>query len=101
MAKVKLTVLESRCRGGYHKKGQVYWVEDLCPPICHELWNCIYPMVYVLQNGGTLDAGTERATYFELRCPDGGRVFIRGEAVEAESVIGPKQDVDSSGSPAK
>ena len=29
--------------------------DDLFPPLCHELWNSIYPSVYVLINGGDLD----------------------------------------------
>lgn len=32
MSKVKLIIIESRCRGGYSKAGDVYIVEDLCPP---------------------------------------------------------------------
>ncbi len=55
MAKVKLTVVESKCRCGYCKKGNSYIIDDLCPPICHELWNCMYPLVYALQNGANLD----------------------------------------------
>ena len=55
MAKVKLTITESRCRCGYFKAGQEFTVEDLCPPLCHELWNSIYPSVYTLLNGGSLD----------------------------------------------
>ena len=35
MAKIRLTVTESSCRGGYHKKGDVFLSEDLCPPLCH------------------------------------------------------------------
>lgn len=80
--KVKLTVTESRCRGGYCKAGDTFVVEDLCPPLCHELWNCAYPMVYALLNGGKLDCGKTRATHFEVKCPDGGRVCLRGEAME-------------------
>ncbi len=37
VAKVKLTITESRCRGGYCRKGDEFIVEDLCPPLCHEL----------------------------------------------------------------
>jgi len=81
MAQVRLTVKSSKCRGGYCKAGDVYYVEDLCPPICHELWNSIYPSVYVLLNGGTLDCGATRAKTFEVRCPDEGRVVIYGESV--------------------
>ena len=58
MPKVRLTILGSRCTGGYSEKGQEFIVEDLCPPLCHELWNSIYPMVYALQNGVLLDYGT-------------------------------------------
>ena len=82
MARVKLKVLESRCRGGYHQAGEEFVVEDLCPPLCHELWSVIYPQVYVLQNGGDLDHGETRARVFEAACPDGGRVVIRGEVLE-------------------
>lgn len=82
MAKVKLTVTESKCRGGYCKVGDEYIVEDLCPPICHELWNNIYPLVYALQNGATLDCGNDRAKKFDAKCPDECRVSIHGEIVE-------------------
>ena len=83
MPKVKLTITDSRCRSGYFQKGQEYVVEDLCPPLCHELWNTIYPLVYALQNGAELDYGDTRAKMFDAKCPDGGRVSIHGEAVEA------------------
>ena len=82
MAKVKLTITESACRCGYHQEGDVFLVEDLCPPLCHELWNSIYPSVYVLQNGGDLDHGESRAKVFDAKCPDGGRVCVHGEVVE-------------------
>lgn len=81
MPKVKLTVIESICRCGYHKKGDSYIVEDLCPPICHELWHSIYPSVYALLNGGDLDYGSHRQKRFEVKCPDNGRVTIAGELI--------------------
>lgn len=81
MSKVKLTVTESRCRSGYVKTGDSFIVEDLCPPLCHELWNCIYPSVYALKNGAALDCGTERKMSFDAICPDEGRVHIHGETV--------------------
>ncbi len=81
MPKVKLTVLESRCRCGYVKAGDTFIVEDLCPPICHELWSLIYPNVYVLLNGGDLDHGLTRAKVFTQRCGDEDRVLIRGEVL--------------------
>lgn len=37
------------------QKGEKFIVDDLFPPLCHELWNSIYPSVYVLINGGDLD----------------------------------------------
>ncbi|WP_341534008.1 TIGR04076 family protein [Sporosalibacterium faouarense] len=80
--KVKLTVLESKCRGNCHKVGEVYIVEDVCPPICHELWQNIYPNVYTLLNNGDLDYGTTRKKEFRMKCPDNGRVLLLGEAVE-------------------
>ena len=82
MAKVKLTVTESRCRDGNCKAGDVFWVEGLCPPLCHELWNSIYPQVFALLNGAELDHGETRAACFDGACPDGGLVKVRGERVE-------------------
>lgn len=82
MGKVLITVTESRCRGGYCREGDTFLVEDLCPPMCHELWNTVYPMVYALQNGAALDYGSGRAKCFDAQCPDGGRVRIHGEVVE-------------------
>lgn len=82
MARIKLTVLESRCRGGYCRAGDTFIVEDLCPPVCHELWHALYPFVYALQNGASLDYGKGRARVFEAKCPDEGRVRVRGEVLE-------------------
>lgn len=81
MVKVKLTITESKCRGGYCKKGDEFVVEDLCPPLCHELWNTIYPFVYALQNGADLDYGNARAKEFIAKCPDGGKVSVHGEVI--------------------
>ena len=53
--KVELTIIESKCRCGYFKKGEKSIVDDLCPPLFLELWNSIYPSVYVLINDGDLD----------------------------------------------
>ena len=82
MARVKLTITESMCRSGYHKKGDTFIVEDLCPPLCHELWNIIYPMTYALRNGAELDSGDVRTKSFNAKCPDGGKVSIYGELME-------------------
>ena len=82
MTKVRLTVLESRCRDRLCKAGDVFLVKNTCPPLCHELWSVIYPQVYTLLNGGLLDHGDARVSYFEASCPDGGRVRIRGERIE-------------------
>lgn len=77
--KVKLTIIESQCRCDCHKEGDIFFVEDVCPPICHELWQNIYPSVYALLNNGDLDLDERRAKKFSLRCPDNGRVLISGE----------------------
>lgn len=82
MGKVKLTVTESSCRSGYCKAGDTFIVEDLCPPLCHELWNRAYPYVFALQNGAALDHGDTRTRCFDVACPDGGRVKLHGEAIE-------------------
>ena len=82
MPKVLLTITESNCRSGLHRAGEVYEVGDVCPPICHELWYCAYPFIYALQNGGTLDCGEEKDAYFEVKCPDGGRVVLQGRCIK-------------------
>ncbi len=82
MPKVRLTIVESRCRSGYFHQGQEFTVGDLCPPLCHELWNSIYPSVYTLLNGGTLDMDEGRGKAFDAGCPDGARVRIHGEVIE-------------------
>jgi len=81
MEKVKLTITCAKGRCGYHKAGDIFIVEDLCPPLCHELWNVIYPSVYTLLNGGILDNDEARAKSFDAKCPDDGRVCIHGEVV--------------------
>lgn len=81
MARVKLTITESKCRCGYCKTGDEFIVEDLCPPLCHELWSTIYPSVYALLNGAELDYGDIRAREFDAVCPDGGKVSVHGEAI--------------------
>lgn len=82
MSKVKITVTESRCRSGYCKKGDEFIVEDICPPLCHELWNAMYPSVFALLNGADLDYGPTRRKGFDAKCPDGGRVCVHGEVIE-------------------
>ena len=86
--KVKLTITESRCREGYCRAGDVFFVDGLCPPLCHELWSGIYPQVFALLNGAELDYGETRARCFDAACPDGGRVKVHGELCEAENEKG-------------
>lgn len=82
--KVELTILESDCRSNYHRAGDKYIVGDICPPICHELWQCIYPNVFTLLNNGELDYGEVRAKQFSYRCPDNGRVLIEGRVLNTD-----------------
>ncbi|MGN0907426.1 MAG: TIGR04076 family protein [Bullifex sp.] len=82
MRKVKLTVLESRCRSGVMKAGQEFIICDVCPPVCHELWNIVYPSVYALLCGGVLDYGKTMSKEFDACCPDGGRVIVHGEVID-------------------
>ncbi|MBQ6331734.1 MAG: TIGR04076 family protein [Clostridia bacterium] len=82
MKRVRITVTESRCRENLSAAGDVFWVENTCPPLCHELWGVIYPQVFALLNGASLDHGEDRVRFFEASCPDGGRVKIRGEVVD-------------------
>lgn len=78
MCHVKLTILESQCPTGLHKAGQEFVVRDTCPPVCHELWQCIYPQVYALYNGVKLDPD-KRPNWFSLSCPKDGRVVVMGK----------------------
>ena len=80
--KVRITVTESACRSGIHRAGDSFVVDDICPPVCHELWQIVYPMVYALGNGAELDYGEGQAREFDARCPDAGRVVIHGEVSE-------------------
>lgn len=82
MPKVKLTVTESRCRCNYCKAGDVFIVEDICPPLCMELWHALYPYLFALRNGAELDHDEDRVKHFTACCPDGGRVKVRGEVIE-------------------
>lgn len=82
MKKVKLTVIQSCCRSGHFRAGDTFIVDELCPPLCHELWHAAYPYVFALQNGAVLDCGEDRAQCFDVKCPDGGRVILHGELVE-------------------
>ena len=82
MAKVRLTITESRCRDGCCQEGDQFMVEDVCPPLCHELWHVIYPQIFTLLNGGSLDQGDKKALCFDGQCPDGGRVKVHGERIE-------------------
>ena len=81
MPQIKLTVLSSCCRSGYHKTGDEFIVSDLCPPLCAELWHRAYPYVFALQNGALLDSGESKDRTFTVSCPDGGRVVLKGELI--------------------
>ena len=81
MPRVKLTVLESRCRDALCAAGDEFVVDNVCPPICMELWHAAYPYAFALMNGGSLDSGDTRTRAFTVRCPDEGRVVLRGEII--------------------
>lgn len=81
MPAIKLTVTKGDCRCGYHREGDTFLVGDLCPPLCHELWNVAYPYIFALMNGADLDCGEHRLLCFDAACPDGARVMIHGESV--------------------
>lgn len=59
-------------------KRQEFVAEDLCPPLCRELWNGICPLVYALCNGAVLHHKNIGAKIFGAECPDEGRVSIHG-----------------------
>ena len=82
MALVRLKVTHSECRCGYCKTGDEFIIGDVCPPLCMELWHAVYPYVFALRNGASLDYGDMRTACFDAQCPDGGRVHVHGEAIE-------------------
>ena len=56
--KVKLTITESRCRSGFHRKDDEFIIDEdrtICPPICVELWHYAYPYIWALLNGAEDD----------------------------------------------
>ena len=85
MDQVKLTVLESRCRSALCKAGDEWTVGEICPPLCMELWHAAYPYVFALANGAELDLGESRAKEFTVKCPDEGRVVLRGVLLPKEA----------------
>ena len=82
MPKGRRAIVESRCRGGYHRAGREFLTEGLCPPLCHERWSSICPRARALRSGAALDCGGTREKCFDARRPDGGRVLLRGEVGE-------------------
>jgi len=84
--KVKITVTESRCRSGFHRKGDEFIIDEdrtICPPMCVELWHYAYPYVWNLLNGGVDDTPEGRkATYTDVVCPDQQRVKLHIEVIE-------------------
>ena len=87
MAKVKLTITESRCRSEFHKKGQEFIIDEdntICPPICMELWHYAYPYVWALLNGANLDDGLLKSKSMNIICPDEGRVHMHIEIIDED-----------------
>ena len=82
MRRVRLTITDSWCRCFCSERQ--FLVEDLCPPLCHKLWNSIYPQACALLNGAGLGYGGVRAKRFDAKCPNGGRASIHGEIMEEE-----------------
>ena len=84
--KVKLTITESRCRSGFHRKGDEFIIDEdktMCPLICMELWNYAYPYIWALLNGAESDSadGTKKKSN-NITCPDEGRVHLHIEVIE-------------------
>jgi len=81
--KVKLTVLCSKCRSGIMSSGKTYIIDEICPPVCAELWHQIYPYYFALANGAFLDYdGTKKSRESDVICPDEGRVKVHLQAIE-------------------
>ncbi len=82
--RIKLTIVESRCRSGLHTAGQEYIITEdrtICPPVCMELWHHAYPDIWALLNGAELDRGEEKCRCSEISCPDECRVRIKVEVI--------------------
>ena len=83
--KVKLTIVESRCRSGFHTQGQEFVITEdktICPPVCMELWHYAYPDIWALLNGAELDQGKEKSKCSVISCPDECRVKMQVEVIE-------------------
>ena len=84
--KVKLTITESNCRSGFHKKGDEFIIDEdktICPPMCVELWHYAYPYVWALINGAESDSSTGIKTRSNtVICPDEGRVRLLIEVID-------------------
>ena len=82
--KVKITITESRCRSGFHEKGQEYLIDEgrtVCPPVCMELWHYAYPYLWALLNGAELDHGVLASKSADVSCPDECRVKLHMEVL--------------------
>ena len=75
--RVKLTVVESKCRSGYHKVGDVYYVDDKCPNMCMELFYNAYPYIFALKNNGVLDCGNTKKKEFDVKELGIKEIFLR------------------------
>lgn len=64
--------------GAVIKKGQEFVSEDLCPPLCRELWNGICPLVYALLNRAVIRYRNVHTKTPESEYPDEGRESIHG-----------------------
>lgn len=81
MSRIKITVVESKCRSGYHKK-----VIVLSQKIYAHLFvmNCGIVLIRrsMLYRTGNFNYGNGKASAFDVKCPDGGRVTIHGILID-------------------
>ena len=88
MSKVLLTVTQSRCRCGYSKAGDTFAVEDLCPPICHELWNNLR-LCMRYKTGRHWTMGTAKRDALTQCVPTGAEYMFTGKSWNENSIKEP------------
>ncbi len=68
--KIRITIKDGECRGGYHKVGQVFTFEHTSPGgMCLGAWTAIAPYLITLSCGGNFPWEKEEGVA-TIRCPD-------------------------------
>ena len=67
----EIRIIESRCRDGLNRAGEVFLFDGHCPPICPELMAPMNHLLYAIKEGMKRIDGDDTVT---VKCPDSARV---------------------------